>query len=371
MEVKTVEFESRIGKKLQWSYSEGYDPKLDLSFSGLSSKDKDRVNYTSDPEVVENNSFEYEMVLPDGKEIVEKVVILLHGFNEKRWKKYRPWARQISNETGAGVVLFPIAFHMQRAPKVWSEKMEMDRIHQKRKGSIPSVAESSLYNVSISSRLHALPSRFISSGLQTYFDIIQLVEECKSDKHPLIQANSTFDFFGYSVGGVLAQVLKLSNHKNYFTDSKVCLFCSGATLSQTSPVSKFIIDSEANAKLNMFIEEKLQGSERPDSPVVNKVFDAMLNYETLRTFREGLLKKNEHDIYAIVLEEDSVFPPSEVVKALQGTEERINIRVDKFDFESDYSHEIPFPENGTGKQKDVEMVFSKISEFLSKKCPDN
>lgn len=61
--------------------------------------------------VKENQSFNYQLIKPKGQEKVKRVVFLFHGFNEKDWSKYLPWAKSICDGTGSAVILFPIAFH--------------------------------------------------------------------------------------------------------------------------------------------------------------------------------------------------------------------------------------------------------------------
>lgn len=62
--------------------------------------------------VDENRFFTYQLVKPKDSTSTKKVVFLFHGFNEKDWKKYLPWANAICVGTGSSVILFPIAFHM-------------------------------------------------------------------------------------------------------------------------------------------------------------------------------------------------------------------------------------------------------------------
>jgi hypothetical protein len=94
----------------------------------------------------------------------------------------------------------------------------------------------------------------------------------------------------------------------------------------------------------------------------------MLEYLKMREFREGLFKKYETQIYAITLKKDTVIPSLEVANTLKGAYHNINIKVDEFDFEFDYSHENPFPTNGDEADKvneSFEMVFKKVCDFLN------
>lgn len=187
--------------------------------------------------VKENQRFEYQVIKPKGVDRAKKAVFLFHGFNEKDWSKYLPWAKAIADGTGSAVILFPIAFHMQRAPKHWSNMRQMYRLSEHRKERFPNIVKSTLSNVAISMRLHAMPQRFIWSGLQTYYDVLQVITDIKQGNNKHLHKDATFDIFAYSIGGFLAQILKFTNYNNYFDKTKVCLFCSGATFNRLSSVS--------------------------------------------------------------------------------------------------------------------------------------
>lgn len=333
--------------------------------------------HVNDIAVEENKFFKYQFIKPAGKKISKKIIFLFHGFNEKTWDKYLSWAKYICNNTGSSVVLFPIAFHMQRAPKYWSNKREMYKLSELRKKKYPNIVNSSLSNVAISMRLHSMPQRFIWSGLQTYYDVIQFIEECKNGKHTHISKDFNFDIFAYSIGGFLAQILKLTNYNNYFINSKVCLFCSGATFNRLSPVSKFILDSETNVALYSYLVEHFDKMLQSDNMLNHffnedhlegKIFHSMLDYQKMRNFRESLFKKYEDQIYAITLKKDKVIPSFEVINTLKGAYRNVNIKIDELDFSREYTHENPFPDNkdqDTLVKQDFEFVFNKVCDFYN------
>lgn len=327
--------------------------------------------------VTENKDFEYFILKPKGDNPIKKVTFLFHGFNEKNWDKYLPWGKAICDKTQSAVVFFPLAFHMQRAPLSWSEKRKMFELSEQRKKKFPNIINSTLSNVAISMRLHAMPQRFIWSGVQTYYDVIQFIEDCKAGKHPLIDKDFTFDMFAYSIGGLLAEILKLSNHNNYFTNAKVALFCSGAVFNRITPVSKFIIDSEAIVALYSYLVEHFDSFLKKDEMLRHfisedhfegKVFHSMFEYQKMKSFRENLLKNYENYFYAIALKGDEVIPSYEVVNTLQGASRTINIKVDEIDFDYNYSHENPFPISKLNSQKideSFQLVFDKIGDFYN------
>jgi len=325
--------------------------------------------------IQENKDFEYFVLKLNNGKPVKDVTFLFHGFNEKNWDKYLPWGRAICEKTETAIVFFPIAFHMQRAPHKWSEKRAMFELSKQRQEKFPNIVGSTLSNVAISVRLHSMPQRFIWSGLQTYYDTIQLIEECKSGNHPLIDKDFNFNIFAYSIGGLLAEILKLTNYNNYFDNSKVCLFCSGAVFNRMSPVSKYILDSEANIAMYTYLIEHFEVFLKKD-PLLHHymmenhfegiVFHSMFEYQKMLELREGLLKKFEKDFYAVTLKDDDVIPYFEVINTLKGSTRNIDIKVDVFDFEYNYSHVTPFPQNS--KTPDLvdetfDQVFSKISDF--------
>lgn len=361
-------------------YCDKHDRHISPGFSFFNDigKIQDDV-HIKDIEVKENQCFNYNIIRPEGEGKCQKVTFLFHGFNEKDWTKYLPWAHAICKGTQSAVVLFPIAFHMQRAPKHWSSKREMYKLSEERRQRFPNIINSTLSNVAISMRLHSMPQRFIWSGLQTYYDIIRFIEECRQDRHLAIHKDFSFNIFAYSIGGFLAQILKLTNYRQYFDDTRICLFCGGAAFNRLSPVSKFILDSEANVALYSFLVEHfdrmlekdvlLNHYIREDHPE-GQVFYAMLDYRRMREFREGLLRRYKHQIYAITLKKDLIIPSFEVVNTLQGAWRDIGIRVEEIDFERDYLHENPFPVNVPySKQvdRDFNETFEKVCGFLNQK----
>ncbi|MEZ5069549.1 MAG: DUF6051 family protein [Bacteroidales bacterium] len=329
-----------------------------------------------DNSVEENRRFRYQILFPRGEVRSRKLVFLFHGFNEKDWSKYLPWARAICENTGRAVVLFPIAFHMQRAPRHWSDPRDMFPLSEERKRRFPNIVHSTLSNVAISMRLQTMPQRFVWSGLQTYDDILQLLEEFRSGHHPRIHPDFTFHIFAYSIGGFLAQILKLTNPDGRFDETRVLLFCAGATFNRFAPVSKFILDSEANVALYSFLVEHfdrilekdslLRHYIREDHPE-GRVFQAMLDYQKMREFRENLLRRSEGQFYAITLRQDRVIPSFEVMNTLQGAYRDIRIRVDEMDFARPCIHENPFPAKGVDSHRvdeDFERVFGRVCAFL-------
>ena len=329
-----------------------------------------------DSDVKDNISFRYHVFSPVGTENAKKIVLMFHGFNEKYWYKYFPWAKQIVDTTGKTVVLFPIAFHMNRAPQEWSDARLMYEVSNRRKELFPDIIHSTLSNTAISTRLHTKPQRFVWSGLQTYYDVIQFMDEYKSGLHPFIAPDAEVDMFAYSIGAFLAEILIMTNHKNYFDPSKLVMFCGGPVFNRLSPVSKFILDSQANVALYSYMVEHLDSYLRKDEKLRHYLcerpegisFRSMLNYGVMSNLREERLNTIKHKLLAVTLKQDTVVPPYEVANTLQGKYRDIPVKVEIHDLPYPYQHEDPFP--ALDKMSDeidegFRRVFEPICCFLS------
>ncbi len=306
----------------------------------------------ADAHIAENSRFRYHVFMPARLKKASRAILMFHGFNEKYWAKYLPWAKRLSETTGKAVILFPIAFHMNRAPHDWSEQRKMFAISEQRREAFPQVVNSTLSNVAISTRLHTRPQRFFWSGLQTYYDMIRLTEDVKAGRHPLIEPDAEFDIFAYSIGCLLAEILVMTNQNGYFDRSKTFMFCGGPVFNRLSPVSKFILDSEANVALYSFVVEHLESHLKRDAHLRHYLgddhpegvnFRSMLNYGNMRNRREDTFRRIGERIMALALANDTVVPPYEVMNTLQGAARDIPIRVDVLDFPYEYKHEDPFP----------------------------
>lgn len=328
-----------------------------------------------DAEILENIKFRYHMIMPKKETKAKGIILMFHGFNEKTWYKYLPWAKHIVDKTGKSIVMFPIAFHMNRAPAVWSSTREMYRVSEQRKMRHPDVICSSLSNVAISTRLHNKPQRFIWSGLQTYYDVIDFVENFKEGLHPAIEKDASIDFFSYSIGTFLGEILMMSNKDGHFSNSKYATFCGGAVFNRLSPVSKFILDSEANVSLYSYVVEHLDSHMKRDEVLRHYMhthpegnnFRSMLNYRVLTECREEVFRKMSHQFYAITLAKDEVVPAYEVINTLQGSRRDIPINIEILDYPYKYIHEDPFPalpKIADEVDEQFRFTFDKISAFL-------
>ena len=107
----------------------------------------------TDDRIQENKSFSYAIFTPSGRKKNNEAIILLHGLNERTWEKYLTWAEYLTHTTGKPVILFPIAFHMNRTPGLWANPRAILPWVSKRKEEIANVTNSTFANVALSSRL--------------------------------------------------------------------------------------------------------------------------------------------------------------------------------------------------------------------------
>ncbi|MCD6177603.1 MAG: hypothetical protein J7K29_07180 [Candidatus Cloacimonetes bacterium] len=358
----------------------------DLS-SKLKAPHLNEIIETPDSKIKENINFNYSILIPievkkskkTGKRRIKKVktngtIILLHGLNEKDWSKYLPWAYKLMEQTGKQIVLFPIAFHMNRTPAKWIDPRFLRTANKERKEIFPNIANSSFANIALSARLQFHPQRFLWSGLQSFYDVMQLIHEIKSGLHPLIKKKTSIDFFAYSIGSFLANILFLTNSYGYLSKSKLFHFCGGPTLNRMNAASKYILDSEANISVYSFYVERLEEELKKDDRLkhyfsdlhpVGKYFKSMLEFHKLQNFREKRFKELNKQISAVALKKDVVVPPSEVLNTLKGSDNKIPTKVKVMDFNYNYDHVIPFPP--TKKlEKEVDKSFNRVFRFAAK-----
>ncbi len=322
----------------------------------------------ADCSIDSNRRFRYSVFLPKDTQHSSHVILLFHGLNEKHWEKYLSWAYRLVELTKKTVILFPIAFHMNRVPTGWSHPRKMNLVSSERRGKYPAIAESSFANAAISTRIHKIPQRFFWSGRQTYSDILQLVRSIRAGEHPHISNTADIDFFAYSIGSFLSEILLMTNTDDLFTDSRLFIFCGGPTLDRMYPVSRYILDSEANIALYSFFIEHLD-NECKLNERLNHYFNeghrsgiyfrSMLSSHRHQKIREDRFREIGSRIEAIALNKDEVIPPGEVLNTLKGDFRDLPANVQVLDFPFDYSHVTPFPQQ-KNIEKEVDEAFQKV-----------
>ena len=80
--------------------------------------------------IAENRLFSYPVFVP-GNRKSDKVILLLHGLNERSWVKYLVWAYWLAKYTGSYVILFPISFHINRSPVIMEGSTGNDSFYER------------------------------------------------------------------------------------------------------------------------------------------------------------------------------------------------------------------------------------------------
>lgn len=343
---------------------------------GISCPESECIFDIPDSDVEQNNIFVYPVYKSNKKAKSDSVIILLHGLNEKSWDKYHAWAKALLKMTGKAVLMFPISFHINRVQPSWTHPRKMDNLSKERMALYPDLAESSFVNAALSTRLQFKPETFFWSGMRTFNDIIKLIHQIKSGKHPVISKCASIDFFSYSIGAFLTEILLMDNHENWFDESKALLFCGGPVMSHMYAASRYIYDSETYKSMTNFYVLNFD-SETEKSPGMKKYFSdpepaaldfkSLLNIDFDTQYRERKLKNLSGKIKAISLSKDTVIPPASVKLTLCGKNDDIPIDIDEKDFPFEYDHITPFP-LGEGIKDDVNKsyieVFEESSGFL-------
>jgi hypothetical protein len=313
-------------------------------------------------------AYHYGMVRARGQgaERSNRLIFLLHGLNERSWDKYLPWARRLALSSGATVLLYPMAFHMNRSPGICSNIDEVFRIYRERKAILGPSGASSHANAVLSSRLEKRPYRFFTSGLQSYRDIADITRWIRAGQNPDVGPGASVDFFGYSIGAFLAEMLLMSNPCGLFSDSRLFAFCGGSVMDAARARSRAILDSGGETALTRLFRSLTKGDWRIDGPdeLVTedewRYFLSMLSMDSMADVRRKRLDEIGDRISGIALKKDEVFP-------FQGVRDTLGNRVSLMDFPFAYRHESPFSAADAGPEASalaMAGVFSRASAFL-------
>jgi hypothetical protein len=319
----------------------------------------------------ENKTFKYFVFSPSGKKTNDKAILLLHGLNERSWKKYLVWAEHLAQTTRKAVILFPIAFHMNRAPESWVDPKFARPRAEMRKREIPGLENATFLNVALSNRLSRNPLRFYTSGMETVANLVQLVKEIKNGQHALFKENTEIDLFAYSIGALVSEILLLGNPDHLFSDSRLFMFCGGSVFHEMNGNARDIMDSAANEKVqNYYAHDFLENPPVVDcnmAGTVKKAFRALIRTDVLRDYRETFFQQASDRIRALSLKADTVIPTRGTIASFGKISDKIT---EELDFQYPYSHQLPFPiKNNSNTPKELinegfEAVFSRASGFL-------
>jgi hypothetical protein len=299
-------------------------------------------------------------------------IIMLHGLNERRWDKYLQWGISLSEGTGRPVILFPLAWHMNRSPRSWVDRHLMMPLVTTRISLLPDTRLTTFVNVALSTRMTVSPQRFMLSGYQSTKDLERLIRLLQEGSVPGIASGGTVDIFAYSIGALATQVMMLSESSPLPADSRVMLFCGGSAFSLMNGTSKLIMDSRAFEKLLSFylgLSPDPSGRNRDslaalmnDTPE-GKAFYHMTSLQRLESLSGRPFRKWDGRLRAVSLAGDTVIPPGAIRKTLRGADVQV------WDPGYRFTHESPFPLLAGEKADAVDRTFGRLFEtaagFLS------
>ena len=324
----------------------------------------------NDYSISENLTFSYPVIVPPGES--HKVILMLHGLNERSWDKYLMWAEILAEMTGSYVILFPISFHINRSPVSWRDPRSMLRFLKEKRATRGETRSSSFANIALSNRLSDDPRRFLKSGYQTVYDLIKLMKQVNAGQHPLIPAGSIVNVFAYSIGAFLAEIIMMANPDGLFSESKLFMFCGGSVFSNMRGESKLIMDRLAYEKVYNYYLERFEDEIKAHGSVLDHLvsgriglaFRSMIDFGRFRDVRNKALHRLGDQIYTVGLKKDQVIPVEGILRTLAG-----NTHVEMIDFNYSYTHENPFPVLNNASCTEVDRSFGKIFEtagrFLS------
>ena len=336
--------------------------------TALTPNEKELIS-AGDNMILENLSFTYPVFIPGKIKKAGKAILLLHGLNERNWNKYLTWAEYLCQATGTPVILFPIAFHMNRSPLAWSNPRALQSLMDLRRKHNGNDRSLSFANIALSERISEKPSRFYSSGRQSVHDLTQLFNDIKQGNHPCFKENTQIDIFSYSIGSFLSQITVMTNPNDLFSDSKLFMFCGGSIFSSMFGESRSIMDRPAFARLLQYYMNDFPAEVKPSS-VSDRIYESFLSMITPdrnKARREEFFNQLGNRLEGISLAKDSVIPYQGVVEALGADNAKSSISL--LDFAFPYSHENPFPIRNKLESREVDASFNRIfaraAQFLA------
>ncbi len=338
---------------------------MNTSFiSGYSSED---FLNEGDSSITENLNFTYPVFIPEDKN-TEKVILLLHGLNERSWVKYLVWAYSLTLLTGSYVIMFPISFHINRSPESWKDPRAMTCLLKERNKNRGNDRLRSFANIAISERLTDDPRRFLNSGYQTVRDLEGLMCSIRDGNHPVVPGGSKVNIFAYSIGAFLAEIIMMADQQKLFMNSKLFMFCGGSVFSNMHGASRLIMDNEAYKRVYHYYMQDFETEIKTGKKFMNSVlsariglaFRSMIDFTRFRKFREKSLAFLGDRIRSVGLLKDTVIPAGGIMKTLGFSPGAAEKYVEIWDFEYPYSHENPFPVYKTSENHHVDSAFNRM-----------
>jgi pimeloyl-ACP methyl ester carboxylesterase len=327
----------------------------------------DAYHLYPDNRIEENRHFSYPILVGHKAGNVKEAIVLLHGLNERDWNKYLPWAKALHERTGQPVILFPISFHVNRCPSNWKNPRLMSKLAKERKNRYPGLSDVSFVNAAISERIDKKPKRFYTSGLETFYDLVALIRQLKSGNHPLLGKISRVNFFGYSIGALLSEVMLMTNPENLLRNSKAVLFCGGTTIDRMRGASRFILDKEAfDAVKNYFTNlDKHLAMDKHLAKLLKDLkpgpyFRTMIHSTKLNRIRNQRFRAMGNRLMVLSMFKDRVIPPSSIINTFSDFSNKVEGLVRVLDFPYSYTHENLFPADNPDNEKIINRAFNKV-----------
>lgn len=351
-----------------------FNSDFDYSFCGsLYPASTEDIFSKPDAEFDVNRNFKYMIFDPGNSEKYDNAILLMHGLNERYWTKYYPWAYEMAVTMKRPVILFPLAFHINRSPEAWSSRTIISQLLPERRKETGDESTATIANLALSCRLSKHPIRYLTSGKQSADDIVNLMQIIKNGEHQLFNKDANIDVFAYSIGGFLAQVLFYSNRNSLFNKSKLFLFCAGSYFDEMYGVSRVIMDKTAFEVMYKYYTNDLNHDCEKNESLNNYLkynnmgvaFYAMLSKFFNYNYNRNIHAQLGGRIKAYALKEDKVIPSHAIINTL---DHGVDIIEDDFPFE--YMHENPFPLYGERAKSQLvdeafEKVFNEVRSFFT------
>lgn len=332
-----------------------------------------RILGVRDEDYIANAEFNFPVVWPSSKRVYNRVVLLLHGLNERSWDKYWSWALALSEGLNAPILLFPMSFHMNRGPSGWGNPRQMMGWLSPEDDKKGTQMTSSL-NIALSQRLLQRPLRFFESGRQTAFDLRQLVAKIESGSFEGLAKEAKIDVFAYSIGAFLAQIMLIGGRGTFLPDARYFLFCGGSLFTDMNGVSKFIMNKPAFEHIYAYYNRQMEYEMVHQTPLgqfflhdeLGRAFNAMINWHRNPRLLESVFHEGAKRIRAIGLKCDQVIPSKAIFNNLV-RRQTVHPMVTEMDFPFAYSHENPFPitkEPSDSVDNAFNSVFSEAISWL-------
>lgn len=326
--------------------------------------ERNRSNNSENPllndAVPENEYFTYPVFIPADNERNNKAIILLHGLNERSWNKYLTWAEYLCKHTHKAVILFPLAYHINRSPTWWFNPRIISSFIERRKEITGNDRSLSLANIALSERISANPGRFYTSGQQTLNDVTCLIADIYSGKHPVFARETNVDVFAYSIGAFLAQILFMLNPQELMSNSKLFMFCGGSIFNRMYGTSRSIMDKNAFEELYSYYTSDVYITNNINTVQTDTqftVFKTMIKSDNYATERTGFFQSIKNRFSCVALKQDVVIPYEGIVDALGVNNKN---KIDLIDFNYPYNHENPFPIFNNNLKYEVDTAFKKV-----------